>query len=200
MTSIILKSKNIKRRSESGKVYFTYSDVENLPEWPDSELLEILMGELFVVPSPTIDHQRISKNIYNLLNEYLIKNNGGEIFYSPIDVILSEENVVIPDLLFISNKNKGIISKKNIIGTPDLIIEILSKNRTRDLVEKKKIYKKYKVKEYWIIDIEKKQVYVNTLINSDFKEKTYKNLDENIQTNIPELANIELDLEIIFEI
>ncbi|MHA1729490.1 MAG: Uma2 family endonuclease [Promethearchaeota archaeon] len=108
--------------------------------------------ELFAVPSPESLHQRISGQIVSLLRLYITENDLGELYNAPIDVHLSSENVVIPDILFISNEKHNIITEKYIDGAPDLIIEILSFNRKRDLVEKRELYELHGILEYLIID------------------------------------------------
>lgn len=152
MTSIIINPHNIKYRESTGKVFFTLNDIQKLPEWPESPSLELIQGELFVVPSPTIRHQRISGQLNELIRAFVKQHQLGEVLYAPIDVIFSEEDVVIPDLVFIANQNASIVAEKNIQGVPDLIVEILSSNKNRDLIEKRRLYEKYQVKEYLVID------------------------------------------------
>ena len=75
---------------------------------------------------------------------------------APYDVVLSENNVFQPDIMFVSNENSKIITEKNITGAPDLIIEILSPaTGYYDLTEKKEIYTEFAVKEYWIVEPKK---------------------------------------------
>ena len=105
------------------KIKFTYKDYLQLPEDKRYELVE---GEFFMVPSPNYYHQVISKRLFRTLDDYVRKFGLGEVLYAPLDVILSEENVLQPDILFISKERFNIITNKNIQGAPDLIIEILS--------------------------------------------------------------------------
>jgi Uma2 family endonuclease len=77
----------------------------------------------------------------------------GDLLPGPCDVILSDENIVQPDILFVSNERLGIIGEANISGAPDLVIEILSPStRNKDLEIKRKIYAGFGVREYWIVD------------------------------------------------
>lgn len=152
MGSITIRSKEIKYRQKTGKVYFTYSNLQDLPEWPESPLLEILQGELYVVPSPALIHQRVSGRMEFILRNFVREHDLGEIFDVPTDVVFSDEEVVVPDLLFIANENKKILSEKAIQGAPDLIVEVLSSNIKRDRVVKKELYEKNRVKEYIIVD------------------------------------------------
>lgn len=171
MISLKFDRKNIKIRSESGKIFFTYSDIEKLPEWPSGPLVEIIGGELFLVPSPSLNHQRISRRLASIIMQYVEQHELGEVFYAPVDIVLSDENVVVPDIVFISKEHANILHTKSIQGAPDLIIEILSENKNADLVYKKDIYEKYGVSEYWIIDPKSRQImiYVSEKTKKQFK-------------------------------
>ncbi|EMN00277.1 putative restriction endonuclease [Leptospira noguchii str. 1993005606] len=128
----------------------TEKDFAKLPEGTLAELLE---GEIFMVPAPIPEHQRVVLKFSNALFNYLEHKKLGEVFFSPIDVYLDEHNVVQPDLLFISQARSFIIQEKRIEGAPDWIAEILSEgNAYHDLKTKKKLYEKHGVLEYWIVD------------------------------------------------
>jgi Uma2 family endonuclease len=86
-----------------------------------------------------------------LLSLSIKKSKAGKIRFAPLDVHFDKKNIFQPDLLFISNERKEII-QRFIQGAPDLIGEILSSNRSHDLGEKKEVYGKYNVLEYWAID------------------------------------------------
>jgi len=131
-------------------VRFTYSDYLQLPE---DKRYEILDGELYVVPAPNIRHQRLSKRIANFLIRQVEETGRGEILPAPCDVVLSEENVVQPDILFVRKGRLGIIGEANIREAPDLVVEILSPGtRGKDLEIKRKLYARFGVQEYWIVD------------------------------------------------
>ena len=74
---VLSKKQKLKVRQFSGKVYFTYDDIKDLGKYPDSPLLEILDGDLFVVPLPTIIHQEISKKLTIIIDKYLQKSKTG---------------------------------------------------------------------------------------------------------------------------
>ena len=154
MSELKIKTKNLKYRENSGQVYFTVEDLEFFPEWPESDLIELINGELFVVPSPNLQHQRISSKIEFIIQKYLEKNPIGEIFHAPIDVELSSEDLVSPDIVFVQVNRRFILKEKKIIGSPDLIIEITSSNKQRDLVKKKHLYEQFLIKEYIIVNPE----------------------------------------------
>src|SRR5581483_12349555 len=92
-------------------------------------------------------------------------------FNAPADVVLSETDVVVPDIIYVSRSNSSIITDKNIQGAPDLIIEILSPSTaSRDIGIKKRLYEKYGVKEYWILDPDQQTIAIFTLTSGRFSE------------------------------
>lgn len=118
-------------------------------------LLEYVDGIVFMSPSPSTKHQRVSGRLHAKLFNFL-EGKDCEVFHAPFDVELHRENmggnkIVIPDLSVICDKS-GLMENKY-IGVPALIIEILSpSNQTHDLVFKLNLYMQYGVKEYWIIN------------------------------------------------
>ncbi len=140
------------------KIRLTYNDYLTLP---DEKRYELIEGELFMVPAPDFYHQIVSGNIEFHLMDFVKKRNLGVVVDAPVDVVLSPENVLQPDILFISTERKHIITKKNVSGAPDLVIEILSPStQERDKLVKRDIYSKYGVKEYWIVDPVEKNIEV----------------------------------------
>jgi Uma2 family endonuclease len=118
-------------------------------------LLEYVDGIVFMSPSPSTKHQRISGRLHARLFNFL-EGKDCEVFHAPFDVELSHENldgnkIVIPDLSVICDKS-GLMENKY-VGVPALIVEILSpSNQAHDLVFKLNLYMQYGVKEYWIIN------------------------------------------------
>jgi Uma2 family endonuclease len=131
-------------------VRFNYRDYLLLPE---EKRYEILEGELFVVPAPNIRHQRLCRDLLDFLLHHTRERMLGEVLSAPCDVVLSDENVVQPDILYIRNERLGIIGEANVSGPPDLVVEVLSPaSRGRDLEIKRKIYAAFGVQEYWVVD------------------------------------------------
>jgi len=144
---MVVPLKTIMKRAN---VSFNYHDYLQLPE---DKRYEILDGELCVVPAPNIRHQRVGLRLRLALYLYAQSRGLGEVFDSPCDVVLSEENVVQPDILFVRSQRSHIVGPANVRGTPDLAVEILSPSRrSTDLEIKRKIYARFGVQEYWIVD------------------------------------------------
>ena len=132
-------------------IRLTYDDFCLLPN--DGKRYEIIEGELFVTPSPISLHQRVVTRLTVALGSFLESRRLGEVFVSPFDVVFSRFDVVEPDILFISKARSSVLTPKNVQGAPDLVIEVLSKStRHTDRTIKLKLYARYGVEEYWIID------------------------------------------------
>src|SRR4030042_7191660 len=92
------------------KKKYTYADYLRTP---DNERYELIEGELLMTPSPITKNQRIARELEFEIMKFVKANDLGEVFYAPCDVYLDEENVVQPDILFISGKRLNIIGEKN---------------------------------------------------------------------------------------
>lgn len=133
---------------------------------------ELIGGEFFMTPAPTFFHQRKLRELGIKIAEFLKKTGQGEVVYAPVDVILSDTDVIQPDIVFISKDNYRIIKKKGVVGSPDLVVEIVSKNSKKmDYKTKRELYEKHRIKEYWIVDQENEEIKV--LVLDEGKYKTY---------------------------
>jgi Uma2 family endonuclease len=140
----------------------TYAEFLKLPE--TRQRCEVIDGELrYMTPAPTTVHQRISRNLFRLLDSFVVSHGLGEVFYSPLDVLIRQAPLRVrqPDLLFISQQRLGIIGRQHIESGPDLIVEILSPGNTRvDLEEKLADYATIEVQECWLVSPEGRTVEV----------------------------------------
>lgn len=147
----------------------TYDDYRHLPD--DGKQYQIIGGELYMTPAPTTIHQRVSRNLLRLVDDYVTQHNLGEVFYAPVDVVLSMTDVVQPDIVFISSKRLNIITKKNIVEAPDLVVEILSEHtESIDRKKKKALYELHGVKEYRIADPHTRTLEIFTLEATGFEQ------------------------------
>lgn len=137
--------------SQTRSVKLTIEDYLLFPD--DGKRHELIDGDHYVTPSPNTRHQRISGKLLISLHTFVTQHRLGEVFAAPLDVILSEFDVVQPDLMFVSAGRAAIITEANIQGAPDLVVGILSE-RTRKVDErvKRDLYSRYGIAEYWIID------------------------------------------------
>jgi len=140
----------------------TYDDYLTLPD--NGMCYQIIEGDLFMTPAPVPRHQRILKKLGRIMDDFVMTSNLGEIFYAPCDVVFSPQDVVQPDILYISRQSSHLITEKNIQGAPDLIVEIASPNTEAvDRGRKKALYQRHGVKEYWIVDMTREEVEVWSL-------------------------------------
>lgn len=115
---------------------------------------ELIDGVHYVTPSPNLDHQELMGRLHLALGNFLVgRRHLGRVFLSPLDVVLSNYDVVEPDLLFVAGDQQGILTEANVQGPPALVIEILSRStRKRDEGIKRRLFEEKGVREYWIVD------------------------------------------------
>jgi len=129
----------------------TYEDFCRLPN--DGKRYEILDGELYVTPSPRNVHQTIVTNLVIYLGQFVKAHDLGRVYVSPFDVVLSRYDVAEPDILFVSKARAAVLTEKNVQGAPDLVVEVLSETTAEiDRTTKLKLYARFGVQEYWIIN------------------------------------------------
>lgn len=190
-----MSSKLIMQKGVLEKIKLTYEDYQRLPE---DSLYELIEERLVMTTSPKIKHQIISRRLEFYLRKFVTENNIGEVFDAPCDVYLDSENVVQPDLFFISKDRAHIITETNIQGAPDFVVEILSEATFhRDTVKKKNLYSKFRVREYWIVFPEERLVEVHNLTESG-QYQLYNTYYENQVLKSLFLSWFELNLESIF--
>ena len=103
----------------------TYDDLEYFPE--DGKRREIIDGDLYVTPSPSLRHQVLVGRLHVAIANYLAGRPGiGHVFLSPLDVVLSPHDVVEPDLLFVGSNQLDVLRLTNVQGPPALVVEVLS--------------------------------------------------------------------------
>ena len=103
--------------TQRSRLKFTYEDYK---QTPDDTRYELLDGELILLSTPWITHQRISRKIFTRLDSFITENDLGEVFHAPCDVVLSDFNVVQPDILFVSNERSHIMTDANVQGRTGL--------------------------------------------------------------------------------
>ncbi len=121
---------------------------------PDDERYELLDGNLNMVPAPNIKHQRVQLKLATRLDLFIEGRALGTLLTAPCDVMLSETDVVQPDLLFVSREREHLLRDgQKVQGAPDLVIEILSPSTAdRDRGKKLALYGRHGVTEYWLVD------------------------------------------------
>lgn len=176
------------------KKKYTYADYLKTP---DDKRYELIEGELYMTPSPNTNHQRISRKLELRMAYFVEKNELDEVFFAPYDVYFDEESVIQPDILFVSKERLDIITEDNIKGAPDLIVEILSESTAyRDTIQKKMLYARFGVKEYWLVAPKEAMIEVYTLKNKEYAlAGTYLKQDTLVSRM---LAGFKVELKEIF--
>jgi Uma2 family endonuclease len=164
----------------------------------DNAYYELINGSIMKKSAPTPQHQNISMNLSLQLGLFIKSKKSGELFAAPIDVFLDDHNAVQPDLVFVANDNQRIVTTDGIVGIPDLIVEIISPSSVmRDRVDKKNLYEKLNVKEYWIIDPAYQDIEIYTIINGRYELLSgVTMLEGSLKSNI--LDGVSIDLKELF--
>src|SRR5574341_1448890 len=114
---------------------------------------EILGGDLYATPAPSPAHQRALTRLLAALHTHVVAHGAGEVLPSPINLILSDINVVQPDIVYVRADREALITDAGVQGPPDLAIEILSPSTTKlDRGRKMELYARCGIPEHWIVD------------------------------------------------
>jgi len=174
---------------------YSAQDFERLPEGPP--YYQLIEGALIMSPAPSYSHQRTVGKVFLKLSRLLEEKGQGEVLISSIDVYLDEKNVFQPDIVVLLKEGKAKVEEKGIFGPPDVVVEILSPSTAYyDLIVKKEVYERAGVKEYWILDPNRKtfEIYKNTeeglKLSSQAREKGKV---------LSEILDLEIDLKDIYE-
>jgi len=179
-------------------VKLTYDDFLLFPD--DGKRHELIDGEHYVTPSPNLRHQRIAGKLHLAIGTYLATHPIGEVFFAPLDVVLSHSDIVEPDLLYVSRERAAdILIPQHVRGVPDLVIEIASKGtRKRDETVKRRLYERAGVTEYWVVDPKHDVVRVYRNTGTAFERPLELRLDAGDRLTTALMPGLEIALATIF--
>jgi len=171
------------------KERYTYDDYVRLPEGAPYQLIN---GSLVMSPAPALQHQRIVRFLFRALDTHASAH--GDVLFAPVDVKLSDTDVVQPDLLFVAQERLDIIGEQVIDGAPDLVMEVLSPSTAHhDLTTKKRLYEMHGVHEYWVVDPKSRTVEIHTRTDAGFTQHQ-RRVDSGTATSaLVEGLAVELD-------
>jgi Uma2 family endonuclease len=173
----------------------TYEDYAKLPD--DGNRYEIIDGELYVNPSPVPRHQFIVSALTGAFINYSYVH-GGKVAGS-LDVVLADDRIVQPDVLFIKDDRASIIGPKNIQGPPHVVVEVLSDGSRRyDEIQKRKLYESAGVDEYWVVDPELELVKIYRLEGRAYTKAAEIDTDTGGAITSPLLPGFELPIGWVF--
>jgi Uma2 family endonuclease len=181
------------------RLKLTYDDFLLFPE--DGKRHELIDGEHYVTPSPNLRHQAISGRLYLLIGSWLRDNPLGRIYFAPLDVLFSRFDVVEPDLLYVSNERAAeLLSGQYVTGAPDLVVEIASPGtRNRDETIKRRLYERFNVTEYWIVDPEIGAIRVYRRSGEYFERPFELSAESNDVLTTPLLPGLRIERAELFE-
>ena len=180
-------------------VKLTYDDYVLFPE--DGKRHELIDGEHFLTPSPDTKHQTIAINLAGMIWSHLQQHPIGRVFTAPFDVVFSDFDVVEPDLLYLSTeRGASVLTPKHVRGAPDLVVEIGSEStRRRDETIKRRLYERFGVSEYWVIDPDLDAIKVYRRIGDRYQRTAELSLENGDVLTTPLLPGCDLPLAKIFE-
>lgn len=183
--------------SGAAKLKLTYEDFRHFP--PDGRRHELVDGEHFVTPSPASKHQLVLGNLFGNLWKHVHESGSGWVGWSPLDVVLTEFDVLQPDLFFVSQARMDRVEEGRIMGAPDLVVEALSPStRKHDEVTKRRLYEMHGVLEYWIVDVELERITIHRRQGDGFGEKIELSKEADANLSTPLLPGFEVALGELF--
>jgi len=168
------------------------------PEEMDRQ--ELVWGFVLREPAPSaLHHQSAVTRALVLLGLHVTPRQLGKVLVSPTDVVLDEEKdlVLQPDVVFISQARLHII-RERVWGAPDLVVEVLSpRTRRRDCTDKRRWYRKYGVREYWIVD--PRRLSIDVLSFGDNRRTTRRTFHGSNRVRSTLLPDFDTRAETFFE-
>ncbi len=160
----------------------------------DTHYFELLNGLLVRRNAPSGEHQFAQSKLLLQLMQFVDNKESGMVFSSPTAVALSENDVLQPDILFLKKENMDRFDPiYGIKGAPDLVVEIVSPSSFKhDRFDKKELYEKYGVKEYWLVDPNYKSIEVFALKNKKYQLHAFGVEDGKMTSNVLEGFGLEL--------
>jgi Uma2 family endonuclease len=174
----------------------TYDDLLLFPD--DGKRHELIDGDHYVSPSPNVRHQRVLMRLGFAIYNFVQEHRCGEVFFAPLDIVLSIHDVVEPDLLFVSAERAAIVGKANLRGAPELVAEVLSpSNRRYDEVLKRELYERAGIQEYWLVDPEADTVKVFRRDGERFGRPLLFSRHDSDALTSPLLPGLEIPLDVV---
>jgi Uma2 family endonuclease len=175
------------------RVKYSWTDYQS---WSDDQRWEIIGGDAYAMsPSPSWRHQKIVTELAVQMHRFF-KGKRCELVVSPMDVVLSEEDVVQPDLLVVCDKSQ--IKPTHVEGAPALVVEIVSESSSmRDRLLKLNLYARSGVREYWIVTPFPSMVEVLLLANGKYLVHNVVGKTDTLQS--PSFPELKIALADVFD-
>jgi Uma2 family endonuclease len=185
-------------RPSNSRLKLTYDDFVQFPD--DGKRHELIDGEHYVTPAPRPRHQVILGNLHLLIASWLETHPIGRVLLSPLDVVMSNTDIVEPDLLYLSNERAAAtITELHVRGIPELLVEIASPStRKRDDGIKRRLYEHVGVSEYWTVDPDVDRIRVYRRDGDSFGRPIELSREHGDVLMTPLLPGLEMPLARIF--
>jgi Uma2 family endonuclease len=164
----------------------------------DTSVYELINGNIMRRASPHSVHQIVQANLMRQIGNFAYDNQLGRVLGAPLDVVFSDKDSVQPDVFLIKKDREKIIEWDGPVwGSPDLIVEIISKGTGKsDRVDKFKLYERFGVPEYWIVEPTIQTVEVYFLTNGQYVLQQFEEIEGMVKSLV--LSPFELNLNLIF--
>lgn len=158
-----------------------YTDLLALPE--DGRRYEIHQGELVVVPSPLLRHQLAARAVFLLLDSHA-RETGGDALFAPLDIVFDEYDVAQPDIVFFRAERRHLLRPDVVVrNAPDIAVEVLSPSTAAtDRGRKMRMFARYGVREYWIVDPLLERIEVHTLEAGAYRQAQVASGDDIVRS------------------
>jgi Uma2 family endonuclease len=179
------------------RAHMTWHEYQQLPE--DRNRYEVLEGLLMMSPAPGRRHQHVVRKLIFLLELWRMENSpSSELLPAPFDVVLSDDIILQPDLVYVSEDNLSLIVDERLCGAPDLAVEIFNaKGAARDRVAKLQIYAKFGVREYWLVDLDARTITMLSLVENQYEQLASGTGSTKLASRV--LPGFELMPRVVFE-
>jgi Uma2 family endonuclease len=177
---------------------WTYEKLKELLPFEYKLKIELIQQKLCIYPNPIATEPEIVSNIVFMMLQIVEKKRRGELLFAPFDVVLDEYNVVQPAVAFVIYSRRKIVKENVIRGVPDLVLEIVSSTESvQEREQKRELYEKFGVKEYWEVRPDRKRIEVEILQDGRFVPFVKARRNGKVKSHI--LKGFVLALEDIFE-
>lgn len=177
----------------------TVEEFMELPELWDKRKMELDEGVLYIMPRPRRVHGFLQMKLVVHIDPYLdgFDEPPAELMLDFTVALSLEERILLaPDLCLVLRDNPVVVNDRRVEGAPDIVVEVLSSDRNRDLVRKRQLYAEGGVQEYWIFDPREDNATLLELQNGEYVERAVLTADDTLTT--PLLPGLALPLADVF--
>ena len=171
----------------------------DLPDLDDKRKMELDDGALYIMPRPSPDHQFVQAELIRRFGDYRDRQPEPsiEVYQDIILALRPGQALLSPDLaIILPGPRAAVVTATMVTGVPDIVVEILSSDRNRDLVHKRRLYAQAGVREYWIWDLSNDSVTQLELRNDGYAERAILSVADVLTT--PLLPGLSIPLSGIF--